>query len=304
MKKVDFNKLQAGDLVEVPRTQFAPMRRGWNGWLFSEAVVIRKGVGRKSKKNVVVVEMRTPAGKNSYGTIEATFYAENVFTTPAAKNARNILKKYGIEDAESFYKYVKNVLSKYMRVNFNRYLAEMERLGYSNNFEILDARDFGLPQARERVFTVSVLGKEKFIFDDLIKTPMQDINKLLLQDAPPVYDVTQPSVLEAIGQKGIRRATVIEDYAFTITARQDRTPAQVIDMGNGRYRYLTELECWRLQGYSDADFEAAAAVHKRNGRYTMPLYKQAGNSIPVPIFESIFRKILLGETEERQRGGE
>ena len=199
---------------------------------------------------------------------------------------------------------VKNVLSKYMRVNFNRYLAEMERLGYSNNFEILDARDFGLPQARERVFTVSVLGKEKFIFDDLIKTPMQDINKLLLQDAPPVYDVTQPSVLEAIGQKGIRRATVIEDYAFTITARQDRTPAQVIDMGNGRYRYLTELECWRLQGYSDADFEAAAAVHKRNGRYTMPLYKQAGNSIPVPIFESIFRKILLGETEERQRGGE
>lgn len=138
----------------------------------------------------------------------------------------------------------------------------------------------------------------------LIKTPMQDINKLLLQDAPPVYDVTQPSVLEAIGQKGIRRATVIEDYAFTITARQDRTPAQVIDMGNGRYRYLTELECWRLQGYSDADFEAAAAVHKRNGRYTMPLYKQAGNSIPVPIFESIFRKILLGETEERQRGGE
>ena len=41
MKKVDFNKLQAGDLVEVPRTQFAPMRRGWNGWLFSEAVVIR-----------------------------------------------------------------------------------------------------------------------------------------------------------------------------------------------------------------------------------------------------------------------
>ena len=106
MKKVDFNKLQAGDLVKVPRTQFAPMRSGWNGWLFSEAVVIRKGVGRKSKKNVVVVEMRTPAGKNSYGTIEATFYAENVFTTPAANNARNILKKYGIEDAEGFYKFI------------------------------------------------------------------------------------------------------------------------------------------------------------------------------------------------------
>jgi len=85
---------------------------------------------------------------------------------------------------------VKNVLSRYMRVNFNLYLSEMERLGYSSNFEILDAREFGLPQSRERVFTVSVLGKEKFSFDDLIKTPMKDINDFLLPDAPPVYDVT------------------------------------------------------------------------------------------------------------------
>lgn len=97
------------------------------------------------------------------------------------------------------------------------------------------------------------------------------------------------------------KATVIKDFAYTITTRQDRTPAQVIDMGNGRYRYLTELECWRLQGYNDSDFYAAAAVHKRKGRYTMPLYKQAGNSIPVTIFESMFRKILLGETENRRQ---
>jgi DNA (cytosine-5)-methyltransferase 1 len=198
---------------------------------------------------------------------------------------------------------VKNVLSRYMRVNFERYLSEMERLGYCSNFEILDAREFGLPQARERVFTVSVQGEEKFSFDDLIKTPMRNINEFLLKEVPPVYDVTQPSVLDAIGKKGIRRATVIEEYAFTITARQDRTPAQVIDMGQGRYRYLTERECWRLQGYTDADFEAAAAVHKRIGRYTMALYKQAGNSIPVTIFESIFRKILLGETTESEKGG-
>lgn len=187
---------------------------------------------------------------------------------------------------------VKNVLSKYMRINYNRYLHEMDRLGYTSNFEILDAREFGLPQARERVFTVSVLGDQQFSFDDLIKTPMRDIKDFLLPDAPPVYDVSQPSVLNAIGKKGIRRATVIQEYAYTITARQDRTPAQVIDMGNGRYRYLTERECWRLQGYTDADFDAAAAVHKRVGRYTMALYNQAGNSIPVPIFESIFRKIF------------
>lgn len=194
---------------------------------------------------------------------------------------------------------VKNVTSKHMRANFNRYLKEMEKLGYKSNYATLDARDFGLPQARERVFTVSILNGDAFDFSDLIKRPMRKLETFLLDDVPDVYDVTQPSVLNAIGDTGIRRATVIKDYAYTITTRQDRTPAQVIDKGNGKYRYLTERECWRLMGYTDADFDAAAAVQKRNGRYKMALYKQAGNSIPVPIFESLFAKIILGQTERK-----
>lgn len=192
---------------------------------------------------------------------------------------------------------VKNVTSKHMIANFVRYQKEMERLGYTNNYDVLDAREFGLPQARERVFTISCLDGEKFDFEKLVRTPMKNISDFLEDNdsVPKEYDVTQPSVYSAIGETGIRRATVIKDFAYTITTRQDRTPAQVIDCGNGRYRYLTERECWRLMGYTDAEFEAAKAVHKRRGRYYMTLYRQAGNSIAVPIFESIFRKIILGE---------
>ena len=188
---------------------------------------------------------------------------------------------------------VKNVTSRTMRANFNRYLSEMEQMGYQNTYKMLDARDFGLPQARQRIFTISHLG-EPFDFDILPKFPMRNINDFLEDNStvPSQYDVTQPSVLKVIGEKGIKRATVIQDYAFTITCRQDRTPAQVIDKKDGTYRYLTERECWRLQGYTDADFDAASSVHKRVGRYKMALYKQAGNSIPVPIFESIFEVIL------------
>jgi DNA (cytosine-5)-methyltransferase 1 len=197
---------------------------------------------------------------------------------------------------------VKNVKSKHMIANFVRYQKELERMGYTNNYEVLDARDFGLPQARERVFTVSCLKGEKFNFDELIRTPMQDIRNFLEDNdsVSEVYDVTQPSVRNVIGQTGIKRATVIKDYAFTITTRQDRTPAQVIDCGGGRFRYLTELECWRLQGYTDEDFKRAKAVHKRAGRYYTALYKQAGNSIAVPIFESIFRKIILKEVQNNE----
>lgn len=192
---------------------------------------------------------------------------------------------------------VKNVTSRHMIANFIRYQKELERMGYTNSHDVLDAREFGLPQARERVFTISCLNGEKFDFDQLIRTPMKKIGEFLEdnESVPAVYDVTQPSVRKVIGHTGIRRATVIRDYAFTITTRQDRTPAQVIDCGNGRYRYLTERECWRLQGYTDEDFENAKAVQKRKGRYYTALYNQAGNSIAVPIFESIFRKIIKGE---------
>ncbi len=189
---------------------------------------------------------------------------------------------------------VKAVTGKRMRKNFNRYLDEMEKLGYSNSFELLDARDFGIPQARQRVFTISMLDQPQFNFRILKQTPMRDIREFLLNndEVERVYDVTQPSVLSVIGKTGIKRATVIEDFAYTITTRQDRTPAQIIDCGAGRFRYLTELECWRLQGYSDEDYNAAASTVERNGRFRMPMYKQAGNSIPVDIFESIFEVLL------------
>lgn len=189
---------------------------------------------------------------------------------------------------------VKGVLYKHMRKNFNRYLDEMEKLGYSNSFELLDARDFGLPQARQRVFTISVLNQDPFNFQILNRKPMKDIKEFLLNNdqVDPIYNVTQPSVLSVIGKTGIKRATVIQDFAYTITTRQDRTPAQVIDCGKERYRYLTELECWRLQGYSDDDYFAAASTVERNGRFRMPMYKQAGNSIPVGIFESLFETLI------------
>lgn len=204
-----------------------------------------------------------------------------------------IIKNMGIwKPRVVIWENVKGVLHKKMRSNFNRYLDEMEKLGYVNSFEVLDARDFGLPQFRERVFTISTLD-QPFNFELLRRKLMADIKDFLEDNdlVDEAYTVAQPSILSVIGKKGIKRATVIEDFAWTITTRQDRSPAQVIDCGD-RYRYLTELECWRLQGYSDEDYHNAASVHEKCGRFRMPMYKQSGNSIPVGIFESIFEMIL------------
>lgn len=106
MKKVEFNKLQTGELVQVPRAQFASHRHGWDGWLFSEAIVIRKARSKKNNRPVVVVEMRTPKSSNDYGTIEKTFYAEYVFQTSAVETAKRFLATYTITNKEEFYKFI------------------------------------------------------------------------------------------------------------------------------------------------------------------------------------------------------
>ncbi|WP_317414185.1 DNA cytosine methyltransferase [Holdemanella porci] len=199
---------------------------------------------------------------------------------------------------------VKNVLSKHMIHNFNCYLKEMEKMGYTNSFEILNAREFGLPQNRNRVFTVSVLGNEYFEFDDLIRTKEKNINDFLEKTFEDKYIVGQKSMLKKIESKDSSfKVKVIKDYCDTITCKQVRSPnAGVIRLDDGRYRYLTERECWRLQGYTDEDFDNAARVNPgKEGCMNSALYKQAGNSIPVPIFESIFRKIILNQTDSSSK---
>ena len=51
---------------------------------------------------------------------------------------------------------VKNLLSKKHRHNFDAYQEAMKKLGYVNHYQVLNARDYGVPQNRERVFTVSI----------------------------------------------------------------------------------------------------------------------------------------------------
>lgn len=104
MNKVNFQKVKPGDLVQVPRTQFAPMRHGWNGWLFSEAIVIHKAIGKNSGRPIIRVKMRTPGkrseGLNSYGTHETNFDARAVFYTGAVERAERLLLADGFKPGE------------------------------------------------------------------------------------------------------------------------------------------------------------------------------------------------------------
>lgn len=62
---------------------------------------------------------------------------------------------------------VKNLLSKKHRHNFDAYLEYMHKLGYENYYKVLNAKNYGIPQNRERIFTISIRGAHTpFIFPD------------------------------------------------------------------------------------------------------------------------------------------
>jgi DNA (cytosine-5)-methyltransferase 1 len=71
---------------------------------------------------------------------------------------------------------VKNLLSKKHRHNFDAYLETMEKLGYTNYYKVLNAADYGVPQHRERVFTVSIREREYVWPEPMpLETKLKDI---------------------------------------------------------------------------------------------------------------------------------
>jgi len=70
-----------------------------------------------------------------------------------------------------------------------------------------------------------------------------------------------------------------------------------ITEGETRVRKLTPLECWRLMGFNDRAFNLA----KASGVSDSQLYRQAGNSIVVPVLEAIFTELYLKEKKNHRQ---
>lgn len=90
-----------------------------------------------------------------------------------------------------------------------------------------------------------------------------------------------------------RRGRVQKESCNTITA-QGQLGVLMESYPMVRIRKLTPKECWRLQGFTDEQFEKAAAVNSNS-----QLYKQAGNAVTVNVVEEIGRHIMKLIEEDR-----
>lgn len=64
---------------------------------------------------------------------------------------------------------VKNLVGEKHKHNFIRWLRVLEMMGYQNYWKVLNAKDYGVPQNRERVFVVSILGGGQYLFPNPVK---------------------------------------------------------------------------------------------------------------------------------------
>ena len=78
---------------------------------------------------------------------------------------------------------VKNLVSKKFNKEFNIVLNSLDKAGYNSYFEVLNSKDFGIPQNRERVFIVSIRKDiDKFNFFEPFMFPRKQELKLRLKD--------------------------------------------------------------------------------------------------------------------------
>lgn len=102
------------------------------------------------------------------------------------------------------------------------------------------------------------------------------------------------TVIDIIGnysKSNYKGTAIINKYGIAPTVRENhgQVTGIVEDYGMGilRIRKLTPKECFRLQGFDDSDYLKAEAVNSNT-----QLYKQAGNSICVPVLEHIISALF------------
>ncbi|WP_339021257.1 DNA (cytosine-5-)-methyltransferase [Spiroplasma endosymbiont of Atherix ibis] len=121
---------------------------------------------------------------------------------------------------------VKGLISKKNFPHFQHYLDTMKSYGYKNHYKILNSKDFGISQSRNRVFVISILkGQDKFnnnfSFENLEITEYKPLKEFLepTKEIGKEYYITQKSMSKAIEEGKVK---IIDNVVDTILTKQVR----------------------------------------------------------------------------------
>lgn len=170
-----------------------------------------------------------------------------------------------------FLENVKGLLSHDKGRTFRTILSTLDELGYDAEWQILNSKDYGVPQNRERVFIIGHLRGEctRPVF------PIRGEDRTTNQENSKVMTIDDQ------GRK--YKKLSLKHIAPTLRAQFGENLPKVVTLDRPvKIRKLTPRECWRLQGFPDWAFDEAQEVNSNS-----QLYKQAGNSVTVNVIKAI-----------------
>lgn len=204
-----------------------------------------------------------------------------------------------------FLENVKNLLSHDNGNTFKVILNAITNAGYHVKYKVLNASKYGnIPQGRERIYIVGFKNKQVFNHFDFpeeipLTTTLHDIidfkSKIddkyyYTPEKYSFYDTLEKEIISMDTTYQWRRSSFVREnkknICFTLTASMGtgghEVPLVLTETG---IRKLTPRECFSLQGFPDTFIFPDLA--------DMKLYKQAGNSVVVPVIERIAKQIEM-----------
>ena len=179
---------------------------------------------------------------------------------------------------------VKGLLSHDQGRTFYTIITTLDELGYDSQWQVLNSKNHGVAQNRERVFIIGNLRgtprPQVFPFGEGSQNDIDQLNQ-------PTHSNDRIYGIEGIAptlntMQGGRRQPKI---APTIRANHHNTADVHFIPEDSKIRRLTPVECARLQGFPD-DW------HKIEGISDTQAYKCYGNAVTVNVIRDIFKHIL------------
>lgn len=169
---------------------------------------------------------------------------------------------------------VKNLLSKKHRHNFDAYIEAMDKLGYHSQYQVLNAKDFGVPQNRERVFTVSI--RNDLNVDFKFPEPQELTIRL--------KDVLEPQVDEKyyLSDEQTKRLKMTTYNSGSEKVRVQDTDGEARTLCARDYK---DPKCVRVGGLYDKDGSRhqAGSIYDPNGVCATLSTMQGGNQEPIIV---------------------
>lgn len=172
-------------------------------------------------------------------------------------------------------------------------IRELEKIGYKVFYKILNAKNFGVPQNRARIYIIAFKDDVDFKFPKelKIKTKVGDILDKSVDDKYTISDVLWEGHQRRKKQHrkkgngfGYSMFNENSEYTSTMSARYYKDGSEIlIKQKNKNPRKITPREAARLQGYPESFLIPVSDTQA---------YKQFGNSVAVPVIKILAKQII------------